>query len=653
YRHMDGVKGDISLKRAWEILSESGATTLPAVDDNTWINFAALILQNLDNAAYNIPRIRTSLAILKDGQAVFTNLEKVYLYRYVFTKGQPHEQPVELRDIARIPDRDIAAAVQQMQADHAGIFADNTLFQDKLLWTARGYRRQGIDYAEISDTTLVKRHQAVEMLRQVHAVMPKIEQETGVLLRFLAAIRRIPLTIVRDNVTAADYLEENIRVLRGIAKDPYVAGADIVGEEINSILELRPVIRELVKIAADDDTFVIRIHAGENDSMKDNVADSIRCVREALAPGQPMPKVRIGHGLYTASLRSAKGRQLISDLQEGGAVLEFQITSNVRLNNLNNLKSHPLKQYLRAGIRCVQGTDGGALYGTASMDEQLALEKLLALSREDLLKMRQTEAEILAESRQAFARKQEILAGLSGTMTLEEILAADPAVNENRDHPAGAGTHLKAAKELAGQVHEMPWNRFPVIVAGGSFNNRGRHTRMSKAGKAAVDALLQLDPKEVFFIIGHTLSGYEKYLLEHNDRGFRIFAVVPAELHPEEVRRLKQAGVEVRIAIEASPMGLYKSFNYEIFERRPFVLAALDGNSAGANLMQEARNSKGRGHIYVNPGCAPLRIKAASLRGYVTLLEDPGQMAEDIRKIVSDPASMGHQKGEENRKSMQ
>ena len=152
--------------------------------------------------------------------------------------------------------------------------------------------------------------------------------------------------------------------------------------------------------------------------------------------------------------------------------------------------------------------------------------------------MRQTEAEILAESRQAFARKQEILAGLSGTMTLEEILAADSAVNENRDHPAGAGTHLKAAKELAGQVHEMPWNRFPVIVAGGSFNNRGRHTRMSKAGKAAVDALLRLDPEEVFFIIGHTLSGYEEYLLEHNDRGFRIFAVVPAELHLEEVRRL-------------------------------------------------------------------------------------------------------------------
>ena len=43
-----------------------------------------LILNNIENAEENIAKIRTSLAILKDGQAVFTNLEKVYLYRYVF-----------------------------------------------------------------------------------------------------------------------------------------------------------------------------------------------------------------------------------------------------------------------------------------------------------------------------------------------------------------------------------------------------------------------------------------------------------------------------------------------------------------------------------------------------------------------------------------
>ena len=60
-------------------------------------------------------------------------------------------------------------------------------------------------------------------------------------------------------------------------------------------------------------------------------------------------------------------------------MLEFQITSNVRLNNLSQLERHPLRQYLAAGVPCVQGTDGGAVYGTDSIDEQLALEKMLDL----------------------------------------------------------------------------------------------------------------------------------------------------------------------------------------------------------------------------------------------------------------------------------
>ena len=34
YRHIDGVDGEISIKNAWEILSESGATTLPSVNEN-------------------------------------------------------------------------------------------------------------------------------------------------------------------------------------------------------------------------------------------------------------------------------------------------------------------------------------------------------------------------------------------------------------------------------------------------------------------------------------------------------------------------------------------------------------------------------------------------------------------------------------------
>ena len=598
------------------------------IDDNTFLNFADLLLNNPADAAENIARIRVSLAIPKDGQAVFADLEKVYLYRYVFTKGVPSDEPIPL-DPDALPDGEIRALLRRMLADaESPAYRDNTLFQNKLLWIARGYQRRGIVYAEISDTGLVKKEQAPELLRQIHAVLPAVTEETGVLLRFLAAIRRTPLTIVRDSVTPSGYLAENLRVLRAVAADPYVAGSDIVGEEINDILELRGVIRELVRIAGETPGFVLRIHAGENDSLRDNVSNSIRCVREALAPGQPMPRLRLGHGLYTCNLRSPRGRKLIKELLEQQVVLEFQITSNVRLNNLSDLERHPLKQYLREGIRCVQGTDGGALYGTDSIDEELSLEKMLGLSHGELCQMRAAEAAIERESRAVFHDKSAAFAALLKGEAVDALLRrrieASPPVEEELFPSAGRVDTLEALGE---RVRPLPEDGTPLVLAGGSFNSDRHRTRMRAQGKRILDALLREgDPERMFFVVGHRLGGYEKYLVEQNRGRFRVFAIVPSTLSPAERERLRRSGVSIRISIEPGGNGLYKSFGYEIFRRRASVLLAFDGNSPAANLVQEAKNGRGRCAIFVDGASRALRAKAQSLQGYVrcfTADEDP------------------------------
>ena len=90
-----------------------GKYKIRKIDDNTFINFADFILNNLENAQYNIEKIRTSLAIMKDGQAVFTNLEKCYIYRYVFAKGIPSTEKIKLtpQNIRKIPENDIVEMV--------------------------------------------------------------------------------------------------------------------------------------------------------------------------------------------------------------------------------------------------------------------------------------------------------------------------------------------------------------------------------------------------------------------------------------------------------------------------------------------------------------------------------------------------------------
>ena len=605
------------------------------INDETYLNFASLILENLENAAWNIPRIRVSLAIMKDGQAVFTNLEKVYLYRYVFCKGVPADDQIQIDGIERIPDREVVQALAAMERDRGNpAFATNSVFQDKLLWIARSYARYGIDYAEISDTTLAKPDDAPRMLAEVHAVMPAIRQETGVTLRFLAAIRRTPLTIVKDRIASDDAMRRSLQAIRAVAGDPYVAGGDIVGEEINDIRDLAPLLAELDRIASDHPTFTIRIHAGENDGLRDNVANAIKCVREGLAPGQPMPLVRIGHGLYTRNLESNKGRQLLEDLRESGAVLEFQITSNVRLNNLSQLERHPLRQYLAAGIPCVQGTDGGAIYGTDSIDEQLALERTLNLAHDELVAMRRAEDRVRNRGLAALEEKTRTFANEAGAQDVEAFYTArmreqQPLEETLLDLP---DTH-DSTEVFSDMIEELPIDRVPVIIMGGSFNNDRHVTRRRRDVCAVLDDVLSKgDSSKMFLVIGHSLSGYEQYLARKNQGKFDLYAFVPSRVGPEEAEALKRAGVRIRVSIEPSPMGIYKSVAYEIFKRRPSVLIALDGNSSGANMIQDAKNGKRKCHMFVLDKRGMLREKAKGLEGYVTLFGT----TDDLSGMVCD-----------------
>lgn len=602
------------------------------IDDFTFINFADLILGNPEHAAGNIEKIRNSLTIPKDGQAVFANLEKVYLYRYVFTKGVTSEDPFVGININRIPDREVRAYAERMRRDREDDrYRGNTLYQDLLLWIAREYQKHGIQYAEISDTSLLNRAEFPGKLRQIHEVMPAVTRETGVLLRFLAGIRRVPLTIVKDRITPNDYLAENLRCLRAIAGDPYVAGSDIIGEEINDILELKSVIRELVRLAGEHPGFVIRIHAGENDSLRDNVANSIRCVAESLREGQAMPPLRLGHGLYTCDLRSEKGKKLLSDMRELGVTLEFQITSNVRLNNLSRLERHPLRRYLKAGVRCVQGTDGGALYGTNSIDEELSLEKLLGLTPAELRRMREGEDGILEESRRVFNEKAEqFKADCPGDIERFYRARLESADRAPADLWKG-GDRVAAEDALASLIRPLPEGLTPIVVAGGSFNSSRRRTPLRDEDRAFIDELLEkADPGRVCFVVGHALAAQEGYLAKRAAGRFQVYAIVPNRLTRAQAAKLNETRPGVLVSIESTGAGLYKSFAYEIFKRQPSALIAFDGNSAALNLIQEARNARCKCRIFINPRSRGLTAKGRVLEGYVQPLGSAETVLSEI-----------------------
>ena len=490
---------------------------------------------------------------------------------------------------------------------------------------------------EISDTTLVKKDISnAKMLEQIHHILPYVKKETGVDIRFLAAIRRIPLTLVKENITSGNYLTEAIQVLKVVCKDPYVVGSDFVGEEINDIAELKAVIKEIVtEIASKDKNWTIRVHAGENDSLKSNMARAIQLVEESLLPGQAFPYMRIGHGLYCASLSSNQGKELLSKIKEHGVVLEFQLTSNVRLNNIIDLRKHPLKTYLENDISCVMGTDGYGLYGTDSIDEQLALANFLKVSDDEFAKMQAVEDNIIGRQFYNFINKSNALDKAMGDQSVSDYYMEELNKQSDDIHDVKFEINKQPSYPVfKDRVAELPWNKYPVIIAGGSFTSSNAPQKVSDADQALLQALLDnLDPDKVFFVIGHKLAGHEKYIVEHNEK-FDVYCMLPSLMDKHQINRLSRANVTgIRISTESQEMGLYKSFNYEIFERRNSVLFAFDGNSSIANLVQEARNGKGYSWIFIHPKSAMLKAKAASLEGYVTINASAEEAISKIREF--------------------
>jgi hypothetical protein len=81
-------------------------------------------------------------------------------------------------------------------------------------------------------------------------------------------------------------------------------------------------------------------------------------------------------------------------------------------------------------------------------------------------------------------------------------------------------------------------------------------------------------------------------------------------------------------------MGIYKSVAYEVFKRRPSVLVALDGNSSGANMIQDAKNGKRKCRMFVLDRRGMLREKAKGLEGYVSLFKPDDDLAGMVTSAV-------------------
>ncbi|MBL8193100.1 MAG: hypothetical protein JNM06_04710, partial [Blastocatellia bacterium] len=236
-----------------------------------------------------------------------------------------------------------------------------------LCWQiAKDYQRMAVKYIELSFANVIYS----SYLELLHKELPKIEKETGLTIRFLAAIGRSD-----DLEWDLDYIEQ----LKQMSASPYIVGVDFLGHETNSTYAFAQQITEIAKWADQNyPGFVIRVHAGENPAHPENIRAAMELTKNYKI------QLRIGHGLFGVD------EQTLAELKNIQAIVEFNLNSNLALNNIQTTREVPIKEYLDQEIAVVLGTDGYGIYQTAAnIEVQAAL--LAGVTKEDLAKIQQTE----------------------------------------------------------------------------------------------------------------------------------------------------------------------------------------------------------------------------------------------------------------------
>ena len=180
--------------------------------------------------------------------------------------------------------------------------------------------------------------------------------------------------------------ENVLRRARFAAKldHPLVTGFNMAGEErIGRVADYAPAF-DIVREAG----LGITIHAGELCGAF-SVADALDLVRPS----------RIGHGV-----RAIEDRYLVDRLANLGTVLEVCPGSNIALKVFPDYRSHPLRQFVEAGVRVTLNSDDPPFFHTSLAQEYETASRVMGFSDDEINAMTRTAIEaafVDEETRQA------------------------------------------------------------------------------------------------------------------------------------------------------------------------------------------------------------------------------------------------------------
>ncbi len=281
--------------------------------------------------------------------------------------------------------------MERLYAMRAPLTRHPALFAPQLWRIAQRAAEAHVRYLELSLSSILE----PALLAQAHATLPMIEAQWGVAIRFLVALSR------------HDDLEWDLDVLRRVLAclgSRAIVGIDFMGHETNSTRAFLPQLQAAAALSRQRPGWVLRVHAGENPAFPENVRGAVAATRPYVE--NHGLELRIGHGLYgldDAMLADVAALSSQACPAGGCAVFEFNLSSNLALNNIRTTFDVPLRRVIAAGVDVVLGTDGPGLYRTQVQDEAQAA-RATGLDDGALARIAATERRLLARKQAAQTR---------------------------------------------------------------------------------------------------------------------------------------------------------------------------------------------------------------------------------------------------------
>lgn len=404
--------------------------------------------------------------------------------------------------------------LEEIYDNRAFINKDINMFKDILHAMGKKYQDEGVQYAEVSFSSITD----PEYLKIVNEEMPKIQDENGVTMTFMAGIWR------HSNQAWIDY---EVDKLKNAIHNPYVVGLDVMGHETNSILEIRESLVEMAKeIKEVDKDFNLRIHAGENKVHPENVFESLSIAEEAGVP------CRIGHGLYgfdEKSLNLAKKNKYI---------VEFNLHSNLSLNNISG-SFDDINRIIDKGIPFVFSSDGGGIYNGSAFDSLSAAN----LTKSQVSTLKRVESSYIQSKISQIERKKENNQALDIPVALDQdkyIKQSDELEEEDKlkrnaleEQTKNKGIKILTDTDLKSILDE----KIITVFSGASKNSWPKLNRENQENIVGFlrESISTMGKDDVIFT-GGTDHGVEKYvhkIAQHY--GITVVGALTEDANPAEI----------------------------------------------------------------------------------------------------------------------